>query len=67
MNDKQKKYLKVATEVLADVFIGALVFYVIHIVFMQPLIWIGIVFILSVCMRTGVMNKPREEVESERL
>ena len=67
MNSKQRKYLKIASEVLADVFVGALVFYVIHIVFMQPLIWIGIVFILSVCMRTGAMNKPRKEVESERL
>ena len=57
MKAKHKKYLKIASEVGADVFVGALVFYVIHFVFSQPIIWIGIVFVLSLCMRTGVWNK----------
>ena len=57
MNKKYKDILNVMYQVLGDALVGALVFYLIHIVFMMPLIWVVIVFILSVMMRTKQYRK----------
>ena len=57
MNKKYKDILNVMYQVLGDTLVGALVFYIIHIVFMMPLIWIGIVFVLSIMMRTKQLRK----------
>ena len=57
MKQKYKDILNVTYQVLGDTLVGALVFYLIHIVFMMPIIWIGIVFILSVMMRTKQYRK----------
>ena len=57
MNKKYKDILNVMYQVLGDTLVGALVFYLIHIVFMMPLIWVVIVFILSVMMRTKQYRK----------
>ena len=57
MNQKYKDILNVMYQVLGDTLVGALVFYLIHIVFMQPLIWVVIVFIMSVMMRTKQYRK----------
>ena len=57
MNKKYKDILNVIYQVLGDTLVGALVFYLIHIVFMMPLIWVVIVFILSVMMRTKQYRK----------
>lgn len=57
MNKKYKDILNVMYQVLGDTLVGALVFYLIHIVFMQPLIWVVIVFIMSVMMRTKQYRK----------
>mgnify|MGYP003304619660 CR=1 FL=1 len=57
MKQKYKDILNVTYQVLGDTLVGALVFYLIHIVFMMPIIWVGIVFILSVMMRTKQYRK----------
>ena len=57
MNKKYKDILNVMYQVLGDTLVGALVFYLIHIVFMQPLIWVVIVFIMSVMMRAKQYRK----------
>lgn len=57
MKQKYKDILNVMYQVLGDTLVGALVFYLIHIVFMQPLIWVVIVFIMSVMMRTKQYRK----------
>lgn len=59
MKKLYKDYLKIASEVALDVLVGALVFYIIHFVFSMPIIWIGIVFVLSCFMRIGDYKKGR--------
>lgn len=53
----KKEYLKIVSEVSLDVLVGTLVFYIIHFVFSMPIIWIGIVFVLSCVMRIGAYKK----------
>jgi len=53
----KKEYLKIVSEVALDVLVGTLVFYIIHFVFSMPIIWIGIVFVLSCVMRINAYKK----------
>ena len=67
MKQKYKDILSISYQVLGDTLVGALVFYIIHIVFMMPIIWIGIVFVLSIAMRTKKHKRVSKLMSSERI
>jgi len=67
MKQKYKDILSISYQVLGDTLVGALVFYIIHIVFMMPIIWIGIVFVMSIVMRTKKHKRVSKLVSSERI
>jgi len=54
---KYEKFLLLLSHVSFDVLVAACVFYIIHIVFSLPILWIGAVFILSIIMRWKQLNK----------
>jgi hypothetical protein len=51
------KVLQLISHVSLDTFVGACVFYIIHFVFSMPIIWVGVVMLLSVVMRFKQINK----------
>ena len=58
MKKKYEEIVYFLGQVALDVFVGAAVFYLIHFVFSAPLLWIGIVFVLSILMRSeSLRNK----------
>ena len=55
--NKAKEYGKRTGLVIADSVTAAIIVYILHFLFAVPSVWIGIVFVCSMLVRTGIWSK----------